>query len=100
MITININSVGFKSDAKLEEFIDKKLSKLTALYDRVERIDVTLRLDAKEKATNKISEVKLLIPGDDIFVKKQCDSFEEGIDSCAEAIKKQVIKRKGKVSGK
>lgn len=97
---ININSVGFKADAKLEEIIEKKVTKLMPLYDKVQGADVTLRIDAKEKVANKITEVRLTVPGDDLFAKKQCDTFEEGIDNCVEAIRRQVVKRKDKIIGK
>ncbi|MDR2083490.1 MAG: HPF/RaiA family ribosome-associated protein [Bacteroidales bacterium] len=100
MITININAVGFKADVKLEEFIEKKVSKLANLYDRVLGAEVILKLDAKEKIENKVSEVKFLVPGEDIFAKKQCDTFEEAIDGCIEAIRRQLVKRKEKVTGK
>ncbi|MDL2227655.1 HPF/RaiA family ribosome-associated protein [Bacteroidales bacterium OttesenSCG-928-K03] len=100
MITININAVGFKADAKLEDFIEKKVSKLTNLYDRVLGVEVILKLDAKEKVENKISEIRFLVPGEDIFAKKQCNSFEESIDENLEAIRKQLIKHKQKVIGK
>jgi putative sigma-54 modulation protein len=97
MIAININAVGFKADVKLEEFIEKKVSKLINLYDRVLSAEVILRLDAKEKMENKISELRLLVPGDDFFAKKQCDTFEEAVDDCIEAIKKQIVKHKEKI---
>ena len=100
MSTIKINAVGFKADAKLEDFIEKKVSKLTNLYDRVLGAEVILKLEAKEKTENKVAEIKLLIPGEDIFAKKQNDTFEEAIDGSVEAIKKQLVKHKTKVVGK
>ena len=99
-MNINVNAVGFKTDSKLDEFIEKKVSKLSSLYDRIQSTELTLKLDAKEKSENKIAEMRLVVPGEDIFAKKQCDTFEEAIDSCIEVIKRQVIKRKEMVSGK
>ena len=99
-MNIKINSVGFKTDVKLEEFIDKKVSKITSFYEKAQGAEVTLRLDAKEKSTNKLAEIRLMIPGEDLFAKKQCDTFEEAIDSCMEALRKQTDKRKEKTEKK
>jgi len=39
-----------------------------------------------------------LLPGNELFAKKQCNSFEEAADSAVQALKKQVEKHKNKVS--
>jgi putative sigma-54 modulation protein len=38
----------------------------------------------------------LLIPGKELFAKKQCSSFEEAADLACEALRKQVKKEKEK----
>ena len=75
-MNINLNAVRFKPDVKLEEFIDKKVSKLETVYERVLGAEVILRLEVKEKSMNKVAEVKLLVPGEDIFAKK-CVLFQK-----------------------
>ena len=45
---------------------------------------------------NKIAEIKLLVPGQDLFVKKQAKSFEESTDLAVEALRRQVKKYKEK----
>ena len=42
---IHIESVQFKADQKLHEFIEKKMEKLTAHFDRIINVDVKLRLE-------------------------------------------------------
>jgi putative sigma-54 modulation protein len=42
--------------------------------------------------------VKILIPGKELFAKKQCKSFEEATDLAVEALRKQVKKHKEKVA--
>ena len=44
-----------------------------------------------------MAEVNLNIPGNDLFAKKQCKSFEEAVDLCCEALRKQLIKWKEKI---
>lgn len=99
-MNISINSVGFKADQKLEEFIEKKVTKVSTLYEGVIGSEVTLKVDAKERPDNKITEIRLQIPGDDLFVKKQSASFEEGTDSACVALKKQLVRHKDRIRGK
>lgn len=94
---ININSIHFKADKKLEDFITEKVQKLTTIYDGLLGSEVTLRLDNKETMDNKIAEIKLQIRGNDLFAKKQSKSFEEAADSAVDALRKQLTKYKEKV---
>mgnify|MGYP001768478043 CR=1 FL=1 len=96
---VNINSVHFKTDKKLDNFITEKLDKLTNLHDGIIGSEVTLKLENNESAENKIAEIKLMIPGNDIFASKQNRSFEEAFDSALEALRKQLNKRKEKLRG-
>jgi len=96
---INISSIHFKADQKLEGFIQEKLSKLSTIYDGVLGSEVTLKLDKDEKMENKITEIKLFVKGNDLFAKKQSKSFEEATDDAIEALRKQLTKRKEKIKG-
>jgi putative sigma-54 modulation protein len=96
---VNINSVHFKTDKKLDNFITDKLDKLRNLHDGIIGSEVTLKLENNESAENKIAEIKLMIPGNDIFASKQSRSFEEAFDSALEALRKQLNKRKEKLRG-
>lgn len=96
---INISSIHFKADQKLEGFIQEKLNKLSTIYEGVLGSEVTLKLDKDEKMENKIAEIKLFIKGNDLFAKKQSKSFEESTDNAIEALRKQLTKRKDKIKG-
>ncbi len=98
-MTLKIQSVHFNADKKLLEFIQERVDKLTQYYDGIITSEVILKLDKSDAATNKIAEIKLHIPGNDLFAKKQCKSFEEAIDSSIDALKTQVKKHKEKVKG-
>ncbi len=97
---VNINSVHFKADKKLEEFIEGKLAKLTEYFDGILGSDVTLKLDNTEGPENKIAEIRVLVPGSDLYAKKQSKSFEEATDLAAEALRRQLIKFKGRLKSK
>ncbi len=93
---INIQSVHFDADKKLLDFIENKLGKLSSHYDSIIESEVTLRLDKATNNENKIAEVRLNVRGNDLFAKKQCKTFEEATDLCAEALKTQLEKHKEK----
>ena len=91
---VKIQSVHFNADNKLEMFIEDKLSKLTNHYDQIIGSDVILRLEKSATRENKIAEIKLKIPGNDLFAKKQSKPFEEATDLAIDALKRQISKRK------
>ncbi len=94
---VNITSVHFKTDIKLESFIEKKVEKLSGLYEGVIGSEVTLKLDKAETKENKIAEIRLQIPGYDLYAKKQSKTFEEATDTAIDALKKQLEKHKGRI---
>lgn len=95
-MTTNIQSVHFDADKKLIAHIEEKLGKLKTFHEGIISGDVTLRLDKADNNANKIAEIKLHAPGQELFAKKQCPTFEEAVDSACDAIKTQIIKHKEK----
>lgn len=93
---IQIHSIHFDADQKLIELVNKKVEKLYHFFDAIVSSEVYLKLDKALTAHNKVAEIKLHVPGGDLFVKRQCSSFEEAIDNCTEALRKQLEKQKGK----
>ncbi len=93
---VNINSVHFKTDRKLENFIERKIGKLSAIFDGVIGSEVTLRLANTESKDNKITEIRLQLRGNDLYAKKQSFTFEEATDTAIDALKKQLEKYKGR----
>lgn len=98
-MNIQIHSVRFDADKKLIDFVHQKLEKLNQLGEDIVNAEVFLRLDKDEERENKISEIKLELPGGPLFAKKQSKSFEESTDDVIEALKKQITKHKQKKRG-
>lgn len=94
---VNITSVRFKSDSKLDRFIQEKIDKLNGFYDAIIAAEVTLRLENNDKQENKVAEIKLIIKGNDLFAKKQSKTFEEAVDNAVDALRRQLTKHKEKI---
>ncbi len=94
---IQIQSIHFKADRKLIDFINEKVGKLNQFYEGIINIEVFLRLDKSDDAENKVVEIKIHVPGNELYVKRQCKTFEEAVDTGAEALTKQIKKYKEKV---
>ena len=93
-------SVRFDADQKLIDHVNKKVSKLGLFFDGIIGAEVFLRLENVPEDENKIAEIKLLIPGDDLFVKKQSKTFEEAVNKAVDSLNRQVTKYKEKLRTK
>ena len=94
---VKIQSIHFDADKKLLEFTEEKVNKLSHFHDGILSGEVFLRLDKSGTAENKVAEIKLMIPGNDLFAKRQCKTFEEAVDTSIEALERQVKKHKDKL---
>ncbi len=94
---IKVNSVNFTADQKLITFVNDKVNKLQLFFDNIISAEVFLRVDKDQEKENKLAEIKILLPGKELFAKKQCKTFEEAADLATEALRRQVKKHKGKL---
>ena len=95
-MTVNVQSVNFKADVKLVDFVEERLAKLSHFYDNLINAHVFLKVDNNHSRENKIAELKLTVPGHDFIVTKECKSFEEATDQAADAMTRLLIKHKEK----
>ncbi|WP_310377866.1 ribosome hibernation-promoting factor, HPF/YfiA family [Flavobacterium sp.] len=94
---VNVHAVNFAVDKKLVEFVQVRMAKLEKYYDKVISSDIFLKVEKTSDKENKIVELKIIVPGDDFLVKKQCKTFEEAVELSAESIERLLIKRKEKI---
>ncbi|MEZ4852710.1 ribosome hibernation-promoting factor, HPF/YfiA family [Flavobacterium sp.] len=94
---VNVQAVNFNVDKKLVVFINEKLSKLEKYYDKIVSADVYLKTENTSDKENKIAEVKVRVPGDELIIKKTCKTFEEAIDSAEESLERMIKKYKEKI---
>lgn len=95
---LQMHSIHFDADQKLVDFIQKKTDKLETFYDRIIDGEVYMRLDKSDARDNKVIEIKVNIPGNQLFAKEKSVSFEAAADDAVEALRRQLKKHKEKVS--
>ena len=93
---IKINAVVFSASSQLEDFIQKKISKLDKYHDGIIGSEVTLKLEKDDNLENKVVEVLLNVKGQEVFAKKNAKKFEEAVDELYDVVKRQLVKIKEK----
>lgn len=91
---VKIVATNFKVSERLEEYINKKAQKLFKLEESILSVDVILKVVKFESAENKEAEIKVNVPGANVFASKVCDTFEEAVERSLEAVEKQLKKYK------
>ena len=94
---VNVHAVNFNVDKKLVDHIEERMNKLEKYYDKIVSSDVFLKVEQTSEKENKIVELKIIVPGDEFIVKKQCKSFEEGVELASESLERLLLKRKEKL---
>lgn len=93
---LQVQSIHFDADVKLIDFIQRKVDKLETFYDRMVDGEVFLRLN-NEGIENKTVEIKLNMPGTQLFATEKAKSFEAATDLATEALRNQLKKFKTRV---
>lgn len=89
-------SVQFKADQKLHDFIEKKMEKLTTFFDKIIKAEVKLRLENSGQVKDKVAEIQLHVPGQNLFAKETAKTFEQSVDSAVDNLRRQLAKYKEK----
>jgi putative sigma-54 modulation protein len=96
---IRVQSIHFDADSKLLQFVQEKVDKLVHFYDQIIGGEVFLKLDKANDLQNKIVQIKIQIPGNDIIAKEQRKTFEEATDLCVDSLSRQIKRHKEKLRG-
>ena len=92
---IQIHSIHFNADKDLLAFIKSKLNKLITFNDSIISADVFLRIEKNNEMENKLVDIKIHVPGKELFAKRHSTSFEAAVDEVTEALRRQVVKAHG-----
>lgn len=92
---IRIQAIHFDIAEKLTAFINKKVERLARHNPDITAVNVTLKVIKPETANNKEALIKVIVPQQEEQVaSKIADTFEEAVDTCLEAISRQLEKKK------
>ena len=96
-MTVNIQTVRFDADARLLEYVNRKLEKLGTFHDRIIKVNVFLKLDnVVHQIKDKIAEIRIHVPRHEFFVKSTSKSFEGSFDDAFDSIVNQIKRKKEK----
>ena len=96
----NIQSIGFTASEALTAFVKEKTAKLSLYFENILSSEVCLSTDKSATNDNKVCDIRLVIPGNDLLAKAQCKTFEEAMVKASDALVKQIKKHKTKINDK
>ena len=82
---LKLQSLDFTASQELTDYKQSKVEKLEHLYNEIIWSEVCLKLDKSDTKENKVCEIRLAIPGNDLLASAQCKTFEEAVPQCVEA---------------
>jgi putative sigma-54 modulation protein len=92
---IIVRSLGFTAGDELEVFIREKLEKFDKETNII-RANVTLYTESQSNPNCNYCEMRLEVPGNDLFVKRNSDSFEKAIVDAINTLQQNLHKAKEK----
>ncbi|MEO5984720.1 MAG: HPF/RaiA family ribosome-associated protein [Ferruginibacter sp.] len=91
---IIIQSLGFTAGESLKNFIREKVSGIKS--EEIVRANVTLFKGPASNPENDYCEIRLEVPGNDHFAKRNSPYFETSISDCVDVLNQVVIKARNK----
>jgi ribosome-associated translation inhibitor RaiA len=89
---IEIQSPGFNASRDLLDYTMSNVEPLVALSNRVLGVKVCLKIDKSATRENKVCELRLEIPGNDLFSSRKSQSFQQSVKRACESVTRQMIK--------
>jgi len=78
---------------ELTAFINASVGELSHLHGRIETARVFfLRIEKAKASDNKVFEISLALPGNELFVKKHSDTFEDAVAKAIDALQREIDK--------
>lgn len=80
----------------IKQLIEDKIAKLYDLDDRIIRADIFMKTGDNSGVDDKQVDLRLRIPGPELFATANADSFEKAISDVTDKLRRQIIKKKEK----
>lgn len=95
---INLQSLKFTARKSLVDFVNEKVSKLEKFDDRIISAEVSLYVQDGKHIDNKACDIRLIIPGNDLIVKRAGTTFESSVLSSVETLQNMLNRKREKSS--
>jgi len=93
-MTINIQYVRMATSEAMNEYVTKKLEKLSKKYEWVISADVNFEVEHNAKTNGKICKMELSLPGPRIFATSNERNYELAVKNTLKDLEVQLKKRK------
>lgn len=93
-MTINIQFVNLDHSDSIAKFTEKKLNKMAEKYDWLINADVFFKEEGTNPEKGKICNIKLSLPGPQIFATSDEKNFEMSVKETINDLEIQLKKRK------
>lgn len=87
---ISIQTNGFDTSKELQAFVERNLTKFEKIHVPILEAQVYLKTYAGTTVQNRLCEIKLVIPGNDLFASNEGVTFEIAIHNAVDALNHQV----------
>ncbi len=91
-----IQPVNFNASQELIENVGETFDKLAKYHDRIVSMDIYLKSLTETATRDKKVEVRVFLPGKDIFVEQQAETFKSATQQAYDRLKILLIKEKEK----
>ncbi len=96
---IRLETPHFSPSDALKEFVNEKVAKLFDQSASILHAEVTMYKVGNNGNKHQVCEIRLAVPGNDHFVKKETPIFEQSILEAVEALQKVLRRQKEKEVG-
>lgn len=91
---LNTQSVNFDMAEHLKLYINKKTRRYEKLLTPDAELQIRMTVVKPETNLNKETQIRIIGMGTEMFAQKICNTFEQGIDECLEALDRQIERLK------
>lgn len=101
-MNINVQAIGTDMTDAINSYAREKADTLTKYFDNIQQVDVTVGLNSTHHNKGKVyfAEMKVGVPGNNLFVKKEAEDLYKAIDKVRDHLKVELEKMKGKMRDK
>ncbi|TDN89354.1 putative sigma-54 modulation protein [Salegentibacter sp. 24] len=89
--------VKLEKSESLQEFAQKKLNKLEVKYDFIVKAEVYFKKEEAQDTNGYICNIKLSVPGPQLFAESNKDSFESATAESVKDLDRQLSKKKSQM---